>query len=131
MKNLEQIRARNALAAAKNPKLQITGQQGGEVIKKIPSMVMNHGFLATGAFGLGEKQKGWEDAFTAIAQHLADPDIALVPKDKTDAESLLTYLTSDDANSEKLKLVTNEAMAWLNYARRFINRDTNKEKDYK
>jgi len=122
MKNLEQIRARNAHAYANDPKFDKGGQQEGEVIKKIPSMIMNHGFLATAAFGFDEKHKAWKDAFTAIAHHVSDPEIALVPKDKNDADSLMTYLTGKEASSETLKLVTNEAMAWLNYARRFVKR---------
>jgi len=121
MKNLEQIRARNAWDYANDKEFEKGGQKGGEVIGKIPYMIMNHGFLATAAFGFAEKQRAWRDAFKALAQHLADPDIALVPEDKKDVESLMSYL-SREGDSQTLKLVTEEAMAWLHYAKRFVRR---------
>lgn len=129
MQNLEQIRARNAFAYANNPSFSKGGQQDGEVIKKIPSLIMNHGFLATAALGCeldknnNPKNKGWKDAFSAIAQHLSDPSIALLPSNCRDLDSMLRHLTGSGCNSEQLKLVTAESMQWLNYARRFVVKD--------
>jgi CRISPR/Cas system CMR-associated protein Cmr5 small subunit len=45
MKNLEQVRARNALKLAMETHLE--GKQGGDMIKKVPSLILNHGLLAT------------------------------------------------------------------------------------
>ena len=117
MKNLEQIRAKNAKAAADH---NIAGPNGGEVIKKIPPLIMNHGLLAIGAYAFDEKT-GFKGAVDAIARHLADPDIACVPQGCTDTATLMDYL-SNKATSHQLKRCTVEAMAWLNYARRFIKK---------
>ncbi len=54
MKNLEQIRAANALAYAKAG-LGTRGQQGGNVLKKLPALVMGNGLLAAGAFAYAQK----------------------------------------------------------------------------
>lgn len=122
MQNLEQIRARNALAFASRDGDKIRGPQGGEVIKKLAPHILNHGLLATAAYSFNEKV-GWQLTFDAIAQHLADPDVAIVPTDKVkDRSSLMDYLTGKTTTSEVLKLATNETMAWLQYARRFVTR---------
>jgi len=119
MKNLEQIRARNAMSVAAGQ--QITGVNGGEVIKKIPGFIMNHGLLAIGAYAFDEKT-GFKGAVDAIATHLASPEIALLPSTYTkDAVGLMKFL-SQEADSNQLKLCTAETMAWLNYARRFIKK---------
>jgi hypothetical protein len=122
MQNLEQIRARNALDFAKREGERVTGPQGGEVIKKLPSHILNHGLLATAAYSFTEKV-GWQLTFDAIARHLADSEVAILPADKVrDRATLLDYLTARETSSETLKLVTNETMAWLQFARRFVRR---------
>lgn len=122
MQNLEQIRARNAIAFANRDGDKIRGSQGGEVIKKLPPHILNHGLLATAAYSFTEKL-GWQLTFDAIAKHLADPDVAIVPADKVkDRATLLDYLTAKETTSEVLKLATNETMGWLQYARRFVSK---------
>ena len=122
MKNREQIRARNALKASL---VTISGKEGGDAIRKVPALVMNHGLLAVGAFAFDDRE-GLEKVFDFIAQHLADPDIALLPaKYDKNANGLLKYLT-EDADAAKLKLITAEALAWLNYARRFMKKEKNR-----
>ena len=123
MKNLEQIRAANALRCQRENEDRedgdkIEGKQKGEVIKKIPTMILNHGLLATMADAV--ENKGKTIAFDHIARHLADPEIGIVPTDIKNHSKLLEYLTSKDANSELLKQATSETMAWLGYARRFV-----------
>jgi CRISPR/Cas system CMR-associated protein Cmr5 small subunit len=120
MQNLEQIRARNVLSFAKSGR--VSGKEGGEVIKKIPPLILNHGLLATAAYSFTEKE-GWQKVFDAIAQHLADKDIAIVPESVKDRQSLMDYLTKKETTSETLKLATAEAMAWLQYARRFVKKE--------
>ncbi|HHU15978.1 MAG: type III-B CRISPR module-associated protein Cmr5 [Kiritimatiellae bacterium] len=122
MQNLEQIRARHALKFANEYGAEVTGVQGGEVIKKIPPIIMNHGLLATMAYSFSEK-KGWELVFDAIAQHLSSPAIAIVPASVNDRSKLIEHLTSEATDSETLKRATSETMAWLEYARRFVKRD--------
>ena len=118
MKNLEQIRAKNALAFSKSG--AVSGKQGGEVIKKVPPLILNHGLLATTAFSYGEKE-GWQKVFDAIAMHLADSEIGIIPTDKNNREKMMEYL-SGEASSSSLKEATLEAMAWLSYARRFVKK---------
>jgi hypothetical protein len=119
MQNLEQIRARNALAFAN--KGFVSGEKGGEVIKKISPLIKNHGLLATAAYSFTEKE-GWQKVFDAIAQHLADKEIAIVEPGCTNREQLMNFLTHSKTSSETLKLATAETMAWLTYARRFVKR---------
>lgn len=120
MQNLEQIRARNVLKLAKTG--AIPGQEGGEVIKKIPPLIQNHGLLATVAYSFDEKKEAWKKVFDAVATHLADPAIALVPAEIVDRDKLMDYLTSEGVTSKNLQLATAETMAWLQYARRFVKR---------
>jgi hypothetical protein len=116
MLNLEQIRARNALKVG-----PVSGDKGGEVIKKVAPLILNHGLLATAAYSFTEKE-GWQKVFDAIAQHLADPDVAIVPGDCTDRKKLMNFLTDPQTTSETLKLATAETMAWLTYATRFVKK---------
>lgn len=120
MQNLEQIRARNVLAFAKSG--TISGKEGGEVIKKIPALILNHGLLATAAYSFTE-MVGWQKVFDAIAIHLADRDIAIAPKTVTNRQTLMDFLTKKETSSATLKLATAECMAWLQYARRFVKKE--------
>ena len=122
--NLEQIRARNALSLAESG--AVSGKEGGEVIKKIPPLIMNHGLLATAAFAFDEKNRGFKKVFDAIAAHLADPEIGVLPEDKGDLSKMMGFLT-DDADSVVLRNATNETMAWLSYARRFVKKNGDME----
>ncbi len=117
MKNLEQIRAANALAYAKAG-LGTRGQQGGNVLKKLPALVMGNGLLAAGAFAYAQKtDSGWRTCFDHIAKHLAHADIGIAPG-QDNLDKLMDFLSSK-ADSQALKLATEEALAWLSYARRF------------
>lgn len=126
MQNLDQIRARNALNFATKHGAEVTGPQGGEVIKKLPSLILNHGLLATAAYSFTEK-KGWQVTFDALAQHLADKDVAAVARQVSDRSTLMDYLTAPGTTSEVLQHATAEALSWLGYARRFV-RKPEKEK---
>lgn len=117
LQNREQIRARNALHCADNAK--IVGDNDGEVVKKVPPLIMNHGLLATAAFAK-QKGGGWATLFDYLAAHLADVEINAAPKEANTLEGMLRWLTSTGCSSEALKYATAEAMAWLQFARRFI-----------
>lgn len=121
MHNQEQIRARNALAFATLHGEKIRGPQGGEVIKKLPSLILNHGLLATAAYSYTEKE-GWQLTFDAIANHLADKQISILPAGTATRQAMMNWLTGGEATSESLKLATAEAMAWLGFARRFVKK---------
>jgi CRISPR/Cas system CMR-associated protein Cmr5 small subunit len=118
MKNLEQIRARNALACSNTP---LNGERGGELVKKIASFIQNNGLLPTAAF-CKEQGGHHELLFNSIATHLGDPDIGLISANNPSLDSLLNELTNAQADSLKLQRITAETNAWMNYARRFINR---------
>lgn len=119
MKNLEQIRAANAWKCSQGA--QITrGQDGGEVIKKIPPMIINHGLLATMAYGFADRREAWKEFFNHIAKHLSDPQVAIIPNGKDTLEKMNEFLTSSSADSLTLQRATNETMEWLKYARRFV-----------
>ncbi|MEI6342362.1 MAG: hypothetical protein WCR07_10420 [Verrucomicrobiota bacterium] len=96
MHNLDQIRARNSLEFAKKEGERVTGTQGGEVIKKLAPHILNHGLLATAAYSFSEKL-GWQLTFDAIARHLSDPAIAILPADRVkDRITLVEYLTAKE-----------------------------------
>lgn len=119
MQNLEQIRARNALNFANRG--PVRGDKGGKVIEKVSPLIQNHGLLATAAYSFTENE-GWQKVFDAIAQHLADKDVAIVDVGCTDRVKLMEFLTRKEITSETLKLATAETMAWLTYARRFVKK---------
>lgn len=121
MKNLDQIRASHALKASQE-NVKYAGEQDGEVIKKIPPHIMNYGLLASAAFAFGEKKDGWRNAFDAIAKHLSDTEIGLLPAHCDSLRTMVQYLTRPEATSQELKIATLETMAWLNFARRFITK---------
>lgn len=122
MKNLEQIRARNAYNFAQSN--EVRGQNDGEIVKKIPPLIMNHGLLAVLGYASDKKNMGYKVVCDGIAEHLSDPDIGCVSKDAATHELLLKSLTSgSDANSQCLRMATAEAMAWLNFARRFVKKN--------
>jgi len=120
MQNLEQIRARNALAAARAP---YRGDNEGEVVKKIPALIRENGFLAAAAFAL-QKRGDYERVFSAIISHLADKDVAKLAQPGS-LEDLIRWLTtSEKATATRLRDVTAEAMAYLAYLRRFARKGT-------
>ena len=117
MQNLNQIRARHVLEFANFG--SVNGKNGGEVIKKIPPVIMNNGLMAALAYSMDKGQQAWRGVFDAIAVHLSSKEIAMIPDDKTSAEMLLDYLASD-ATSVQLRDITAEAFEWLNFARRLV-----------
>lgn len=122
IQSLNQVRARNALAAAEkvaNGKLEVGGrEQGQNTTKKIAHQIINHGLLATAANAKGNR--GPENIFGEIARHLSDRDIKLMPERSDSLDSILEFYTRPESNSQELKFATAETMAWLEYARRFL-----------
>lgn len=129
MKNLEQIRAANALAYA-DAGVNTRGAKGGEVVKKLPALIMSNGLLAAGAFAFAKGEgEGWYVCFDHLATHLAHKDVEVVPADRRNLKTLLEYLTQK-ADSATLKLATDEALAWLCYARRFVKKGNGEGDDH-
>ena len=120
MENLDQIRAKSALLAAKTIGL---GAEGGEnVAKKVPTMIRENGILGAAAFAK-ETGKGYEDVFDAIIKHLRK--VKRIPDAPMKIEAFIEHLTTMPA--EKLRAVTAETMAYLNYLRRFAGKKGGRE----
>jgi len=114
MKNLEQIRARNALQAMGEG---FKGQHAGDALTGFPALIVNNGLLAAIAFSL-KNGGGHENICNAIARHLADPEVGLAKLgNNKKAGDLVSFLVNSD--SQVLRLCTAEALAFLNYLRRF------------
>jgi CRISPR/Cas system CMR-associated protein Cmr5 small subunit len=129
MKNLEQIRASNAIKYA-DAGVKTRGAQGGEVVKKLPALVMSNGLLAAGAFAYSKGEgEGWYVCFDHLAAHLAHPEIGVAPRDKNTLRKLMDFLTGE-ADSATLKQATDEALAWLCYARRFVKKSNGQGDSY-
>ena len=117
MKNLDQIRAANAINADNDIG---KGVNNGEVVKKVPAYIMNNGLLATAAFA-SESKGGYEDVFKAVICHLKDRRVGKLPKEvEGSSASLIRYLV--DKDSSVLRDITMETMAYLNYLRRFAGK---------
>ncbi len=113
MKNLEQLRAQHALAAAPNIGM---GKEGGRAVaKKVPAMIIDNGFIGALAFAI-EAKDGKTTVFEAIIAHLQACGM-MYGIAKTDPEGFLNELCAKDANV--LRAVTAESLAYLNYLRRF------------
>ena len=113
MRNLEQIRAQNAFAAKDTIG---TGAGGGRAVaKKVPAQIITNGFLGALAFAI-EDNGGYLTVFNAIIKHLHDAklDCGITA---TDPSAFLDALSQKDAAT--LRAITAEAMAYLNYLRRF------------
>jgi CRISPR-associated protein Cmr5 len=124
MRNLEQIRAQNAFAARESIK---DGKGGGDpraVAKKVPAQIITNGFLGALAFAI-EDNGGYLTVFNAIIAHLHDAklDCGIAT---TDPSAFLDALSQKDAAT--LRAITAEAMAYLNYLRRFV-KAKDKKKD--
>jgi CRISPR type III-B/RAMP module-associated protein Cmr5 len=148
MKNLEQIRASHALAfwQPAREKLHLVseaekggdkqraarlrreveedfgGAAGGDVVSKLPSLVIGNGLLATFAFAKA-KGKGHEKLMVEVASHLATDGIGAMPDPgnraigDTELDPVIRTLTEND--SVVLQRASAEALAYLGYLKRF------------
>jgi len=121
VKNLAQIRAQNALAACRIPQMGL-GQNGGNALSGFPMIIKAAGLLAAGAYavetkanGNGPKQQGAQLILDHIAKHLHTLKIC----NAESAMDLVEELAGGDAT--KLRRATAEALAYLNYLKRFVS----------
>ena len=113
VRNLEQIRAKNAYAARDEIG---TGKEGGRAVaKKVPAMIVANGFIGALAFAI-EDNGGYLTVFKAIIGHLHDAHLNC-GIGATEPGSFLDELCGRDADT--LRAVTAESLAYLNYLRRF------------
>lgn len=122
MRNLEQIRAKNAYDWRDRIG---TGKEGGcAVAKKVPAQIIQNGFLGALAFAIENDGSGYANAFKAILDHLKKSGCNHgLPCD--DLQKFLDALCLKDA--DVLRAITSEALAYLNYLRRFAKPDKAEE----
>ena len=122
MKNLDQIRAANAI---RHQNTVFPGAEGGEVVKKVPTMIRDNGMLAAAAFaaepkGNGNyKNPGHKKVFDCIIEHLASNGVNLLER-AMPLEDFIRFLVGGD--SAVLRNITTESMEYLNYLRRFARK---------
>jgi CRISPR-associated protein Cmr5 len=116
---LAQRRAANALSAARIPGMG-HGQDGGNALSGFPMLIKIDGLLAACAFAVERKsknerkQRGACLIVDAIAEHLQSLSIV----DAKTADDLVEELVRGD--SALLRRSTAEALAFLNYLKRFV-----------
>lgn len=117
MRNLEQIRAKNAYDWRDRIG---TGKEGGRAVaKKVPAQIIQNGLLGALAFAIENKGSGYEHAFKAILEHLKIARLNHgIPCD--DLQGFLDALCAEKA--DVLRSITAEALAYLNYLRRFAEK---------
>jgi CRISPR type III-B/RAMP module-associated protein Cmr5 len=114
MKNLDQIRARNALKSA----VEVRKEEGeGNALSGYPSLIINNGLMPTLAFSM-EKEGQHLRIADAIAAHLVHMDgNDVIQLEQPKAQSLLRKLGESDAAT--LQLCSSEALAFLSFLKRF------------
>lgn len=113
-KNLEQLRAAHAWPRG----LDLPSAE----VNSLPPLIVNNGLLATAAFAAVKndqsepKRPAMKRAFDAVADYLAER--GLLADDKRSVEGLLEDLPGSP-DAQTLQRATMEALAYLNYLKRF------------
>ena len=117
-KNLEQIRAKHALAFWRDREKDdnVKGEQGGDVVRGLASLIINNGLLATIAFSK-EKGKGYETFMVEIGKFLCDGDVAVIRGKVASLDAFICALTENDSHT--LQRATDETLAYIAYLKRF------------
>lgn len=114
MKNLEQIRAANALACADSLDRQ--------AVRKLPALVLANGLLAAASFSLdSESRKNMRAVWVAIGSHLHQRGhLKAAPAGQGD-NARIKSLVEDlcGRSSAELQNAAAEALAYLGYLKRF------------
>ena len=115
--NFEQQRALHALKAADDANRFIGKGGSKKVASRVVSMILANGFIGAMAFAMANERKGHEAVFEAILDHLkkSKRNYGLA----TDDSRAFLKSLSEDAPFDVLRAVTDEALAYLNYLRRF------------
>lgn len=120
MQNLEQIRARNALARAGEVR---TRNNEGNALSGYPSLITNNGLLATVAFSIqkGDQMQRIADAIGYHLSNLGDgaQQTNLLQEHPADASGMLAKLSAANADAFLLQRCTAESLAFLAYLKRF------------
>ncbi len=126
MQNLEQLRAAHALDFWKRNGGANQGQEGGDVVSKLPSLIINNGLLATLAFAKA-KGGGHQALMVTVVGFLAHANVQAMPapvgfqQNDGPLDPHIRVLTTND--SIVLQRATGEALAYLSYLKRFAPGD--------
>jgi|YelNatPaOPRAMG01_1025707.scaffolds.fasta_scaffold196233_2 CRISPR-associated protein Cmr5 len=117
---LDQIRSANALQAVTDGNQTFIGKNRGDIVKKLPQLIMTNGLLQVLAFAKKEGDtSGYGKAMMAVATHLADPRVRVLTSRPDNLEDLAKIISNADARI--LRLATAEALAYLNYLKRYAS----------
>jgi CRISPR-associated protein Cmr5 len=124
VKNLEQIRAANALACADSLERQ--------AVRKLPALLLANGLLAAASFSLdSESRKSMRAIWAAIGNHLHQRGhlkAALTgADDNAKVRSFLKELAG--RSSPELQRASSEALAYLGYLKRFTPKPADEPED--
>ncbi len=124
MKNLEQIRAAAALRFWHPPQgpREASGVGGGDVVSKLPSMILANGLLATLAFATA-KGGGHELLMVCVMNHICSEELGIIPRPQSREPGLKAYIElltqGNHATSLRLQMATTEAISFLSFLKRF------------
>lgn len=120
MKNLDQIRAANALAAAQSKqrdKFEFTRAD----VAGFPALIIQNGLLAAFAYAAEDGKStraGLKFACDRTADHLSRHGIAVLVN-RTDTKALIKALSQAPSTGLDLQRATSEALAFFSYLKRF------------
>jgi CRISPR/Cas system CMR-associated protein Cmr5 small subunit len=124
MKNLEQIRAKNALIAAEEKEKGKFKFVRADVAG-FPALIMQNGLLSAFAYAAeaGKTTRaGMKFACDRTADHLSGHGIPVL-NGKTDAKAMIKALSENPATSSDLQRATAEALLFFSYLKRFAAKD--------
>ncbi|MCL5099224.1 MAG: type III-B CRISPR module-associated protein Cmr5 [Candidatus Omnitrophica bacterium] len=125
MKNLDQIRARQALNFWANTRNEeIKGDNCAQILREVSFSLLNNGLLAAIAFARDKSsidhRGGHEELVLEVGRYLASKERALLPFPVHTTDDLVRGLTGHP--STLLQSATLEAVAYLGYLNRFRSR---------
>ena len=129
LRTLEQDRARRAWeciqeVANKSPEIK---KKYGSLARKVPMLVLTNGLGQTLAF-LKSKGKGQkEDAHTILLCHLSKWVLHRLGVSENSKGDLLEWVLRQDSNSTTYRHATLEALAFLNWLKRFAEAELPEE----
>lgn len=117
MKNLEQIRAANAINCAAGLSRQ--------AVRRTPALILSNGLLAAAAFSLdSESRKEMRSVWNVIVDHLSQRGFLKSPVNGTDPGARIRAFIKElsERSSLELQNATTEALAYVAYLKRFTPR---------
>ena len=127
MKTLAQIRAKNALDHKTTVQQALSQSGQGDALSGFPMLIKTDGLLAALAFAV-ERKHNQQDQLVpkhqahlviavVVASHLSSDRVGIC--DAQNADDLVEELAHAEDNSQ-LRRATAEALAFLNYLKRFV-----------